>query len=240
VITVIVLIIESTASRTLHIEVLEEDLLAFIDVRNLLRAGGRKKTRQSKSEKETHRLLTISSNDGREFTFEIGHSSDSSLVENRYGCDGSQSIAAWCDRFKEQVTMLAQEDRFASVLASCPALAEPTADQPSSGEFSLLAEYCRNANYDSIPSYPRILILPSSFVDLPADILLSAVSQRSRGRMPVLTWMHPKTKAPLCRSRSVQLNSNPNLANPFLPNRNRNPANLCPVSPRYWRRMIAC
>ena len=77
----------------------------------------------------------------------------------------------------------------------------------------MLAEYCRigvpddvrtisdvNANYETIPSYPRILILPAAFVDMSADILMSVINQAELGMIPVLTWIHPTTRATSCRS----------------------------------------
>ena len=106
-----------------------------------------------------------------------------------------------------------ENDKFSYVLASSPIISDYRLKHPIKGDFSLLAEYCRigvpnktwaisdiNANYDTIPSYPKILIIPSLFLDQSMDSLLNVVAQRSRGRIPVLTWLHPISEAPLFRS----------------------------------------
>lgn len=54
-----------------------------------------------------------------------------------------------------------------------------------------------NENYVLCSSYPRKLCVPKGITDMQ---LADAAKFRSRRRLPVLTWMHPKTQAPLCRS----------------------------------------
>ncbi|OQR99762.1 myotubularin [Thraustotheca clavata] len=54
-----------------------------------------------------------------------------------------------------------------------------------------------NADYELCPTYPSVLFVPDSISD---DILLEASKFRSKKRLPVLTWLHPRTGAPLCRS----------------------------------------
>ena len=181
--------------------------------------------RKEKKARDFREMLNISTSDGRSFVFHVGRSVDASLVETRYGCNGVLNNKEWCQRLKKRVKWMMEEDDFKVVLSSTPSLFSCSFDYGGTdtdnienckglkGDFSLLAEYCRigvpddvwtisdvNANYETIPSYPRILILPASFVDMSADTLLSVVNQRSRGRIPALTWLHPSTRAPLCRS----------------------------------------
>eukprot|EP00903_Cladosiphon_okamuranus_P015602 g14407.t1 len=54
-----------------------------------------------------------------------------------------------------------------------------------------------NKNYALSSTYPQALAFPSSIT--PAQ-LATAAPQRSRSRMPALVWLHPASKAPLCRS----------------------------------------
>ncbi|RHY29628.1 hypothetical protein DYB32_005005 [Aphanomyces invadans] len=54
-----------------------------------------------------------------------------------------------------------------------------------------------NAHYGLCPSYPSFLLVPAS---VPDDILAEAARFRSKRRHPALTWLHPRTGAPLCRS----------------------------------------
>lgn len=184
---------------------------SILDIRDLLRNGGLRPQFDASEEipDSTHReLLTISTNCGGEYTFEVGGNAETAVVESRYSVDGSLSNAEWCARFQDEVKQLCARDEFAAVVSRSPALI-----QGKSRPFSLLAEYCRlgvpdenwticdvNANYECIPSYPHILILPTLTVEGSVDSLLSVISQRSRGRIPSLTWIHPRTKAPLCRS----------------------------------------
>ncbi|DAZ99073.1 TPA: hypothetical protein N0F65_008378 [Lagenidium giganteum] len=54
-----------------------------------------------------------------------------------------------------------------------------------------------NENYELCSTYPNLLIVPSV---LRNDIVKEASRFRSKNRLPVLTWIHPRTGAPLCRS----------------------------------------
>eukprot|EP01033_Poteriospumella_lacustris_P010448 gene10448-7427_t len=54
-----------------------------------------------------------------------------------------------------------------------------------------------NAAYRLCHSYPASLCFPGSLSD---DDILQAATQRSIGRLPAMVWMHPETKAPLCRA----------------------------------------
>jgi myotubularin-related protein 1/2 len=54
-----------------------------------------------------------------------------------------------------------------------------------------------NKNYQLCPTYPAFLMVPESLND---DIIKAAASFRSKCRFPALTWIHPRTGAPLCRS----------------------------------------
>lgn len=58
-------------------------------------------------------------------------------------------------------------------------------------------DYAANASYALCASYPQILVLPRAF-----DVarLEGVASFRSKARVPVLTWLHPRTKAALLRS----------------------------------------
>ncbi|CAN0294161.1 unnamed protein product, partial [Hapterophycus canaliculatus] len=54
-----------------------------------------------------------------------------------------------------------------------------------------------NKDYALSPTYPQMLALPSTIT--PAQLAMAA-PQRSRSRIPALVWLHPVSKAPLCRS----------------------------------------
>lgn len=54
-----------------------------------------------------------------------------------------------------------------------------------------------NANYTLCPTYPSVLVFPGSMQE---DEIQSAAADRSIGRLPALVWLHPDTKAPLCRA----------------------------------------
>eukprot|EP00981_Chlorochromonas_danica_P005471 scaffold1105_cov184-Ochromonas_danica.AAC.6 len=54
-----------------------------------------------------------------------------------------------------------------------------------------------NASYHLCPTYPSVLVFPGQ---LDEDDLIGGASQRSIGRLPALVWLHPDTKAPLCRA----------------------------------------
>jgi len=58
-------------------------------------------------------------------------------------------------------------------------------------------ESTANTFYSVCPTYPCYLIVPKSIRD---DVLIEASKFRSKRRVPVLTWIHPRTGAALCRS----------------------------------------
>jgi len=53
-----------------------------------------------------------------------------------------------------------------------------------------------NFNFDICSTYPQTLVLPST---LSHEEIVAAASQRSRGRLPTLVWIHPQSHASLCR-----------------------------------------
>ncbi|RLN90923.1 hypothetical protein BBJ28_00022865, partial [Nothophytophthora sp. Chile5] len=54
-----------------------------------------------------------------------------------------------------------------------------------------------NEQYELCSTYPAFLIVPEC---LPDEIITQAAKFRSKNRFPALTWIHPRTGAPLCRS----------------------------------------
>ncbi|CAH0521075.1 unnamed protein product [Peronospora belbahrii] len=54
-----------------------------------------------------------------------------------------------------------------------------------------------NKNYQLCSTYPSFLMVPACLND---DIIKGAAGFRSKSRFPALTWIHPRTGAPLCRS----------------------------------------
>lgn len=54
-----------------------------------------------------------------------------------------------------------------------------------------------NTNYTMCPTYPSVLVFPGV---LQEEEILAAAAERSIGRLPALVWLHPDTKAPLCRA----------------------------------------
>ncbi|CAM9479914.1 unnamed protein product, partial [Sphacelaria rigidula] len=54
-----------------------------------------------------------------------------------------------------------------------------------------------NRSHEVVPTYPLHVVVPMAMSD--ADIR-SVVAYRSKGRLPAVTWMDPKTKAVLARS----------------------------------------
>ncbi|TDH71816.1 hypothetical protein CCR75_001752 [Bremia lactucae] len=54
-----------------------------------------------------------------------------------------------------------------------------------------------NVHYQLCPTYPSFLMVPSCLND---EIIQAAACFRSKSRFPALTWIHPRTGAPLCRS----------------------------------------
>ena len=53
-----------------------------------------------------------------------------------------------------------------------------------------------NENYELCDTYPAVLAVPSAAND---DFLRSVASFRSRGRLPVLSWLHPESQASITR-----------------------------------------
>ncbi|KAK1931340.1 Myotubularin-related protein 2 [Phytophthora citrophthora] len=54
-----------------------------------------------------------------------------------------------------------------------------------------------NEQYKLCPTYPAFLMVPECLND---EIIKAAAGFRSKSRFPALTWIHPRTGAPLCRS----------------------------------------
>ncbi|CAH0486882.1 unnamed protein product [Peronospora farinosa] len=54
-----------------------------------------------------------------------------------------------------------------------------------------------NEGYQLCPTYPSFLMVPECLSD---EIIKGAAGFRSKSRFPALTWIHPRTGAPLCRS----------------------------------------
>lgn len=57
-----------------------------------------------------------------------------------------------------------------------------------------------NKDFATCASYPECIAVPSSITD---SVLAVAATQRSSMRFPALTWIHPVTKAALCRCLRV-------------------------------------
>lgn len=53
-----------------------------------------------------------------------------------------------------------------------------------------------NVDYKLSDTYPSLLAVP---LDVPDDLLIACAPHRSRGRVPVLSWLHPESKASLTR-----------------------------------------
>lgn len=54
-----------------------------------------------------------------------------------------------------------------------------------------------NFSYNLCVTYPQLLVFPQSMDD---ETLIGAASERSRARLSALVWLHPLTRAPLCRA----------------------------------------
>ncbi|KAL4171888.1 hypothetical protein KRP22_007064 [Phytophthora ramorum] len=54
-----------------------------------------------------------------------------------------------------------------------------------------------NVDYQLCSTYPAFLMVPACLND---DIIKAAAGFRSKNRFPALSWIHPRTGAPLCRS----------------------------------------
>ncbi|XP_059507328.1 myotubularin-related protein 1b isoform X8 [Stegostoma tigrinum] len=53
-----------------------------------------------------------------------------------------------------------------------------------------------NSNYELCDTYPSVVVVPSSVKD---DDLCKVAAFRSRGRIPVLSWIHPESQATITR-----------------------------------------
>ncbi|KAJ1432810.1 Myotubularin-like phosphatase domain-containing protein [Ochromonadaceae sp. CCMP2298] len=54
-----------------------------------------------------------------------------------------------------------------------------------------------NSGYALCPSYPSVLVFPGALSD---DEICGASMDRSKRRLPVMVWLHPHSKTPLCRA----------------------------------------
>lgn len=54
-----------------------------------------------------------------------------------------------------------------------------------------------NECYKLCRTYPEVLVVPVKVSD---DILIRCAPHRARGRLPVLSWLHPESRASLTRS----------------------------------------
>jgi hypothetical protein len=75
---------------------------------------------------------------------------------------------------------------------------------PAEGESNMFRVF--NNDFSLCSTYPELLIVPGSFTN---EELLEVGQFRSRGRIPVVTWQHPKSKAVIarCAQPLVGLNS---------------------------------
>lgn len=74
---------------------------------------------------------------------------------------------------------------------------EPIAEYKRLGSITETWKITRiNENYDLCDSYPAILVVPSAASE---DDLRQVAQFRSRGRIPVLSWLHPESQASLTR-----------------------------------------
>lgn len=62
-----------------------------------------------------------------------------------------------------------------------------------------------NINFELADTYPRLLAVPADASD---DFLHAVASFRSRGRIPILSWIHPETQASITRSSQPQVGLN--------------------------------
>jgi myotubularin-related protein 5/13 len=58
---------------------------------------------------------------------------------------------------------------------------------------------CVNSTYSACPSYPALLVVPTSVTD---EGLMKIARCHRQNRFPVVTWRHPITKALLIRGSS--------------------------------------
>lgn len=54
-----------------------------------------------------------------------------------------------------------------------------------------------NSTYNLCPTYPSVLVFPGAVQE---EDIQGASADRSSSRLPALVWLHPDTKAPLCRA----------------------------------------
>ena len=154
----------------------------------------------------------------------IGRGSVEKNVLYLAGLDADKvAPAVWCARFTDNALGLVREDRAWLLWAAYlrQSVDDGRDGVPSSGDWaavyrqarqpvSLEADYQRmrvveggmwrfadNNRYSLCQSYPQTLCLPGS---LDEDDMAAAASQRSKGRLASLVWLHPHTKAPLCRA----------------------------------------
>ena len=149
-------------------------------------------------------------------------SMERSIFESYSGlASDSMSPQRWCNRLHEQLKWFLRENRTwvrwmqylsethrAFCGASDPWLKKSRAALSVELEYHRMLKpfnsWCDswtlhdvNHRYMLCETYPQILALPS-VLDL-GDIE-AAASQRSKGRLPALVWLHPITKVPLCRA----------------------------------------
>mmetsp|Transcript_4029 Transcript_4029/g.8653 ORF Transcript_4029/g.8653 Transcript_4029/m.8653 type:complete len:609 (+) Transcript_4029:134-1960(+) len=62
---------------------------------------------------------------------------------------------------------------------------------------SYLRIYDQTEGYKLCNSYPRFLVVPQNVGD---DVIQGSAAFRSSGRLPVVTWVHPRTRAVMARS----------------------------------------
>jgi hypothetical protein len=124
----------------------------------------------------------------------------------------------WCNRIQDYINYEIRNDiiwlRWAKYLKHTCTQFSTISDRQwlkkSRAAFNLDTEYKRmyvhdlnwrlsdlNASYHFCPTYPSVLVFPGGLSD---EDLIGAASQRSIGRLPALVWLHPNTKAPLCRA----------------------------------------
>eukprot|EP01036_Dinobryon_divergens_P030928 gene30928-40253_t len=123
----------------------------------------------------------------------------------------------WCNRVLDYITYEMREDRMwlrwsRYMKATCTSLFSSEREhlRKNKQKIELETDYRRlhvqdtnwkfsnlNSSYQMCPTYPQLLVFPG---DLNDDELMGAAFQRSIGRLPTLVWMHPFSKAPLCRA----------------------------------------
>ena len=123
--------------------------------------------------------------------------------------DGAPSADDWCKLLQRNIAKLNEEALFSSCFLPSPpppsSGAVRSSARPSIEEemcrFGLQAEdagwrYYHNEDYQ-ISSYPAKFMVPALASD---ELIAAGAKQRSKGRVPALTWAHPTTRACLVRS----------------------------------------